>query len=92
MTNTTPGSVTGTKVVLLHGGPPEWDGYVTGILKSASGTLERWDHTADAACMYVQTDEFRDVSIEHLKRNGPVTEIKPAEVWIFAGYKEEWNA
>lgn len=85
----TPGSAPGTKVIVLEGGPPDWDGRVEGISKTSTGQVERWDQVADAILVYLQTDRTKEVPITHERRNGPVVELKAAEVYAFAGYKEE---
>lgn len=84
----TPGTVTGTKIVVFEGGPPEWDGYIAGISKTCT-SAERWDNTADELILYHQTDRTKEVPIEREKRTGTVIEMKTAEVFAFAGYKGE---
>lgn len=86
----TPGSITGTKIIQMQGGPPEWDGEVAGILKTAEGPMERWDHTADLAILYVKTDAYTTITLDHERKGGTVQQEHKVEVWTYAGYKEEW--
>ena len=85
------GEVTGTKMIVLWGGPPEWDGHITAII-DAGTKLERWDHVADAPVLYVSTGQAADVKITKERRAGKKVEEKVAEVFKFAGYREEQNA
>lgn len=85
----TPGSVAGTKVVVLVGGPPEYDGDVCGLSKTGSGRAERWDHTADSPVVYAETDDTIPVRIIHERRGGPKPEIHDAQVYRYQGYRED---
>lgn len=84
----TPGSVAGTKIVLLRGGPPEWDGEVAGVSKTGGGKLERWDHTADLPLVFVATEETEPVQIERHRKGGTVIEEKKAQVYECVGYRD----
>ena len=85
----TPGSVTGTKIVIFKGGPPQWDGTIHGISKTGGGRAERLDEISDSTIVYIRTDRTQEVQIEREKKSGTVIETKIAEVYDFAGYKED---
>lgn len=84
----TPGTVTGTKIIVFQGGPPGWEGSVDACLKTCE-SVERWDYVADSAIVFRRTGCTEDVPIVREKRTGQVTEMKVAEVFAFAGYKDE---
>ncbi len=85
----TPGTITGTKIILLRGGPPEWDGEITGISKGAGTELQRLDHTARLHLRYRRTEELQTVEIPRHQRGGTVLQSKQAEVWECLGYTDE---
>ena len=85
----TAGSVSGTRIVVLDGGPPEWDGEVTAVVASASGTLERWDHVADAAYVWEPTASEREVEVDRETRAGKVREKREALVYRALGYRDD---
>lgn len=85
----TPGSVSGTKIVLLEGGPPGVADRVEGILKTCTGRLERMCPASGEVIVYAQTDRTAEVEVEHRRRDGVVLQEKTAEVWEYVGYKED---
>lgn len=89
MSGPTPGTVTGTKVVVFEGGPPQWNGHVTGISKTGSGRAERWDEVSGETIVYIRTDRTAQVPLERQRRTGTVVEMKTAAVYAYAGYKED---
>ncbi len=85
----TAGSVAGTHVIVLDGGPPQWDGTVTAVSSTATGTLERWDKTADLAYVWEPTTEEREVEVDRETRAGNVREKRAALVYRAVGYRED---
>lgn len=81
-------AVPDTHLVVLRGGPPEWDGVVARVC-DVPGTLERWDHTADAALVWEPTAEFAQVEVDRERRADTVSETKAAKVYRCVGYRED---
>ena len=85
----TPGSVTGTKIIVLRGGPPQWDGQIEGVSKTGSGRAQRWCHVSGMTIIYGATDRTEKVVITHERRNGPVDKEHSAQVYEYLGYIDE---
>jgi len=79
----------GTMLVVLEGGPPEWDGKHTAISKTGGGEMERWCHTADAAYVWRRTERTREVEVEHERRSGIVRLMEEATIYEAVGYRED---
>ncbi len=83
----TAGSVAGTRIIVLDGGPPEWDGEVTAVSATATGTLERTCHTADLSYVWTPTTEEREVEVDRETKAGNVRETRSALVYRALGYR-----
>lgn len=82
--------VPGLKLVVLRGGPPEWDGTVARVcdVDNPHG-LERWDHIGDLALVWFPTGDEADVEVDRETKAGMVKETKRAQVYACAGYRED---
>jgi hypothetical protein len=77
-----------THLVVLRGGPPEWAEHVAKVC-DVPGTLERWDHAADAALVWEPTDETAQVEVDRERKGDTVRETKTAQVFRCVGYRED---
>jgi hypothetical protein len=78
-------SVPGTILVVLRGGPAEWDGRVCSVVREGGGVLERWDHVAGRRAVWVRTEDWDTVPVIRERRGGNVVERKSAAVYTYVG-------
>lgn len=75
-----------THLVVLRGGPPEWDGTVAKVC-DVPGQLERWCHGSGLAYVWGPTEETAQVEVDREVRAGTVRETKVAVVYRALGYR-----